>query len=108
MVYSDCLGKDLFFMNNNSFSEKKGHKKDSSTFIKGLKLFKDKTYHSSHGSKIEVTLGGCSQATSLDLGCCLWKWASGTDKWDLGGGKGYKTSLDNPFIFLICLDIPAI
>ena len=32
----------------------------------------------------------------------------GTDKWMLGGGKGYMTSLDNPLISLICPDSPAI
>lgn len=63
MVYSDHVSKDLFFIGNSSFSEKKGHK-DSPTFTEGLRLFKDKTYHSSHGSKTEVTLGGCSQATA--------------------------------------------
>ena len=64
MICSDHLRKDLFFIGNNSFSEKKRHKKDSSPFTEGLRLFKHKTYHSSHGSKTEVTLGGCSQATA--------------------------------------------
>lgn len=64
MVYSDHVRKDLFFIGNNSLSEKKGHKKDSSPFTEGLRLFKDKTYHSSHGSETEVTSGGCSQATA--------------------------------------------